>query len=267
MSILESLLTSFWEFLRQYANYLDIVGGAIILLSWVISNTIYNRLKEATATLQRASSERNLEQALESIRRKYRETKATLSRVDLMLSEMRPDSNFSTFPKHLPNQAEHIQTYALMQTAETGFFEHEDLQSTIALVDSLSNQQGISKALAIRTNNILNSSRDIMKKFELEVQKWDASRKENIRAIESGSSKDTDILRLATQEFIKAGFPLQVESTKLRGELLNLYSDLLNHHLSRMNKLKKLNSWYEKIAWFFYVLGTIVVILGKALKL
>lgn len=258
--MLENLLL--WAVPR--APFFGIVGAAIILASWMVTNTISKRLASAKGTLDRLAAEDSLRQRLVSIQRRYREMKATLTRVDLMLSEMNPRSLFSTFPQTTQENSRNI--YALLQTAETSFFEHEDLQEILLASEKLSRIKGLPVAIARKLKIANEEARHLLQEYDNIVKTWDEQRRRSIDLIRQGNT-DSAIFEEATTDFISAAFPLHERFSTMRQHLLILYGRALGHFEKRYQHLNNLHTISEWASWLFYVLGTSVAILGKWLEI
>jgi hypothetical protein len=245
------------------APFFGIAGAAIVLLSWMVTNTIANRLASAKAALDRVTTEDSLQQRLSSIRRGYREIKGTLSRVDLLLSEMRPESIFSTFPAGTGDARR--TTYALLQSAETSFFEHEDLQETLFAARRLMAAGELPSALNRDLSREIDKAEDLLGAFAKTSAEWDQQRRQAIDLIKAGQS-DSDLFQRATGDFIKAALPLQERSVEQREALLKLHGRVLGALSTRHNRLSVAHYIAERLSWLLYVIGTGIAILGKWLE-
>lgn len=252
------------------AAYFGILSAVIVLASWVISNTISTRLAATRSALNQASNEDALRQRLESIRRGYREIKAPLSRVDLMLSEANPDSIFSTFPRSIRDSKEHMNTYALLTTAETHFFAHDVLQEEVYSIRRLTDLSDLPSDLSQEAQNALRSADLILQQYSVALERWDAEKKKAVELVKRGNASDLNAFfesfGRATQEYINTAAPLQEQSMQQSEKLVRVRAEILYHLTGRLNRLKTFNGRFEVISWILYALGTVLAILGKWLE-
>jgi hypothetical protein len=205
----------------------------------------------------------DLRQRLSSLRRGYREIKATLSRIDLLVSEMRPGSIFSTFPVAVADA--HRTTYALLQTAETHFFSHEDLQDVVLAVRRFAPSSDLPASLKRDLQRALHDAEALLKGYTEAISHWDEKRRKSIELIKSGQT-DPLLFQEATSDFIKAGVPLHERFVEQRENLMKLYGRTLAVLSRRHNRLKVAHRVFERASWFLYVLGTGLAIFGKWLE-
>jgi hypothetical protein len=253
----------FLSWASSRAPFFGIAGAAVVLLSWMVTNTIANRLASAKAALGQVTAEDSLQQRLSSIRRGYREIKGTLSRIDLLLSEMRPESIFSTFPAGTGDAGR--TTYALLQSAETSFFEHEDLQETVFAARSLMAVGELSAALIRDLSLAIEKAEDLLEAYAKPMAEWDQQRRQAIDLIKAGKT-DSDLFQRATAEFIKAALPLHERFVEEREALLKLHGRVLGEIATRHNRLRVAHYIAERVSWLLYVFGTGIAILGKWLE-
>jgi hypothetical protein len=246
------------------APYFGIVGAAIALGSWAITNMIADRLRSAKSAHERAATIDELRQRLGAIRRGYREVKATVSRLDLMISEINPASIFSVFPKD--SDQESRRTYALLQTAEPSFFEHEDLQEIILAVEKLSSTTEIPRNLATEVDKAVGDSKQLLAKYRTASRVWDEERRRSIELIKSGQVDNT-LFQRATSEYVKAAAPLHDQFNEHRQRLLPLYGRIEGHLESRLKRLRRAHRFWERASWFLYALGASLAIAGKWIEL
>jgi hypothetical protein len=246
-----------------HTPFFGIAGAAVVLLSWLVTNTIANRLASTKTSLGQVTAEDSLQQRLSSIRRKNREIKSTLSRVDLLLSEMRPESIFSTFPAGIGDTGR--TTYALLQSAETSFFEHEDLQEIVFSTRKLMAAGELSDALVRDLSMSMDEAEDLLTTYATTTEEWDQQRRQAIDLIKAGKT-DSDLFQRATSEFIKAAVPLHERFIEQREVLLKFQGRILHEISARYNRLSVAHYFAERFSWFLYVFGAGIIILGKWLE-
>jgi hypothetical protein len=144
---------AFMDWARAHASLVTAVGGIIVFFSWVVTNTISNRLAATRSAVDRTTAD-DMVQRLDRLRRGYREIKAVVSRLDILMSELNPTSSFSSLGHDPTTNARLRETAALLQTAQTSFFEHEDLQELVHAVDRLASTQELPAPLRTRLTKV-----------------------------------------------------------------------------------------------------------------
>lgn len=246
-----------------HGAYFGIVGAAVVLASWAVTNTISIRLVSARAALDRAATEDRLGQRLERMRRADRESKATLSRLDLMISEAHPDSIFSTFPPRSGEDGR--RTYALLVAADTHFIEHESLQEAIYAVEVLQASGGVPEGLRQEVTAAVEPARETLLLYNDATTRWDQLRRRSIDLIKTGKANPV-LFQKATAHYIQAVVPLQERSIKQREALLRAHSKFMEHLTQRLNRLSSINENFQVISWLLYALGSCLAIFGKWLE-
>jgi hypothetical protein len=87
---------AFMDWARAHASLVTAVGGIIVFFSWLVTNTISNRLAATRSAVDRTTADDDMVQRLDRLRRGYREIKAVVSRLDILMSELNPTSSFSS---------------------------------------------------------------------------------------------------------------------------------------------------------------------------
>lgn len=258
-----------WDNFRIWLNprseYLGVVGACIVLISWTISNTIYSRFTETRMTLDRVTTEIAQDQRIQTLRRGNREIKATLSRIDFMLSEAYPNSSFSVLKEHLRNSEERKNMFLQLTVADTHFFEHEDLAFQINSISRLTPSTNLPISLVNESVLALNSAELTLNDYNNARNKLEEKRKKSIELLRSGDL-DNKLYREALKIFILEVVPLQIKSTEHREILRKLERTILSHITKEVNFLKTLNKFMEIFAWILYAFGVGVAIFGKWLE-
>jgi hypothetical protein len=236
------------EWARAHSALVTAVGAVVAFLSWLVTNTISSRLAATRAALDRATTDDSLLQRLDRLRRGYREVSATLRRLDLMMSELNPTSIFSTFPKG-SDQTEHLRhTYGLLQTVETAFFEHEDLQELLSAVDRLAGTQELPSSMRVTLAQATTDARATLTQFQGLLEDWDKKRRRSIELLQSGQ-QDHNLFQQATSQFLTDALPVHERLIAHRERLLPLHGRTLSLLVDRLNRLQRAHKISESASW------------------
>lgn len=247
------------------AGFFEALGAVVIFLSWIVTNTISNRLASTRAAVDQATSGDDVRQRLATLRRGYREMKATLTRVDLMASELNPESIFSAIRGESSSQLR--QSYGLVLAARESMFEHEDLQDAAFGLRSVAFADDLPTALKAEISTALQASDRIVEESMALIRTWEEARQQAELALRPGRTEDgMKMLQAATNTYIQAAAPLQQRSIAQRLQLLDLHGRALGFLVNRLNRLRAAHRISETLSWYLYASGTCLVLLGTWLR-
>lgn len=242
------------------AAILEVLGAVIVFMSWIVTNTIASRLGAAKSQVDRVTSDDELRQRLASLRRGYREVKATLTRLDLLASELNSSSVFSI----TGGQNELRDAYALTLTAQTSFFEHEDLQDATFSLRSVASAEELPQTLHREINDALGEAERLVDACRTALSAWDGKRRAAEAAMMSGGTVEVfGAIQKATEEYIQKATPLMTRAIAHREELYEVHGRALEHLVQRLNRLRRLHKTSENLSWYLYAIGTVLVLAGN----
>jgi hypothetical protein len=250
------------EWARAHSAVVTALGAMVLFLSWLVTNTLSNRLAATRAALDRATTDDSLMQRLDRLRRSYREVKATLARLDLLMSELNPTSNFSAFPKDSEAAEQMRQTHGLLQVAEASFFEHEDMQELLFALDRLAATQELPASTRAHLDLATAEARKTLARSERLLNDWDKTRRRSIELLKRGQG-DGDLFQQATSEFVRKAHSVTQRLIAQREQLLPLHGNALSVLVDRLNRLQHAHRVSESASWWLYAVGTLLVVTGN----